>query len=1237
MNMEADASVNSNGQVSIDSQNVPEHPSSNTTLAAESSLSKFSLGIVDQDVLERDLMSKADREINEREDEIERKRLKKTQTQSSKILHQLSQLRTQLSSPQTKSTAKDQIRERIVSLAKDLNDLKQDEQDIKKRISERQKNLQNSDPNAIQNNLRAPNESVRDYLIRTGKITPFDRMDDIEGSAATPNLFISQPTSHRNLKRPTLDFSISEQRPSSRRRIIQRSKPNHADSSVDTNTDSLDDFDTSNDIREIDGVNLSESHIEEESISDSSIVRKKLRDAELSEEDYEPKTEGDLPDDELSDFSTANVGSSIRQKYQPEYQDDGDETIYLSRIESWARKRKLLRWRLNHLDKLATYELNDEEIEEAGLGEDFDPETEFHAPHPSEDDAIFDDGFRVPGDVYSNLFDYQKTCVRWLWELHRQKAGGIIGDEMGLGKTVQIISFLAGLFYSKLLKGPVIIVCPATIMKQWVKEFHNWWPPMRVAVLHSSGSGMLALSGEKKVGSGDESYEDDVSETEEKPNRINPKSHRKAKGIVDKICTDGHVIVTTYSGVRQHRDKLLPRRWAYAVLDEGHKIRNPDSDIALTCKQFKTPHRVILSGTPIQNSLTELWSLFDFVFPGRLGTLPVFQNQFSIPINLGGYANASNVQVQTAYKCAVVLRDLINPYLLRRMKADVAADLPKKTEQVLFCRLTTYQRRAYEEFLKSKEMDAIMEGRRQVLFGIDIVRKICNHPDILQREAGKNDPNYGDYKKSGKMLVVKALLQLWKQQNHRVLLFSQTRQMQDILEKFIREEGYIYRRMDGLTPIQNRMALVNEFNANKSVYVFLLTTKVGGLGVNLTGADRVIIFDPDWNPSTDVQARERAWRLGQKRDVTIYRLMTSGTIEEKIYHRQIFKQFLTNKILKDPKQKRFFRSHDLRDLFTLAANDSTTETGNLFKGSEIRPKSEGKKKIRRKKRNPQEDDERDLQAIDDVAGVEKYRPPDEQERPTDGHTFADTKQPINDEVDADDRILQNLFEMTGIQSALKHDAIMDSHHQEDVIVEKEAERVANRALSALRESRRQRNQLAVGVPTWTGRYGAAGAPRSLLENACQNSPAKLSSSSPRFGQKPSATPAANSAAASTSNRSRFGSGTISGFLREGPSNRGGVSSSVLLAGMRERALAEKNSSGVAESLLSPAASQDIGDRETLVLQIREFMVERGGRTHVDDIRAQFNNAASGQEIVAYLKALACEVTKGEWELKSDFL
>ncbi|XP_043374459.1 DNA excision repair protein ERCC-6 isoform X3 [Dermochelys coriacea] len=517
--------------------------------------------------------------------------------------------------------------------------------------------------------------------------------------------------------------------------------------------------------------------------------------------------------------------------------DDGDEDYYKQRLRRWHKQR-----------------LKDKE-EHRMAEEDSD-----------ESDAEFDEGFRVPGFLFRKLFKYQQTGVRWLWELHCQQAGGILGDEMGLGKTIQLIAFLAGLSYSKIRTrgsnyrfkglGPTMIVCPATVMHQWVKEFHSWWPPFRVAVLHETGS-----------------Y-----------------TNKKVKLIHEIVACHG-ILITSYSYIRLMQDNINSYDWHYVILDEGHKIRNPNAAVTLACKQFRTPHRIILSGSPMQNNLKELWSLFDFVFPGKLGTLPVFMEQFSVPITMGGYSNASPVQVKTAYKCACVLRDTINPYLLRRMKADVkmSLSLPDKNEQVLFCRLTDEQRQVYQNFIDSKEVYQILSGEMQML---------------------------------------------------------------KILEVFLRERNYSYLKMDGTTTIASRQPLITRYNEDTSTFVFLLTTRVGGIGVNLTGADRVIIYDPDWNPSTDTQARERAWRIGQKKQVTVYRLLTAGTIEEKIYHRQIFKQFLTNRVLKDPKQRRFFKSNDLYELFTLTSPDGSqgTETSAIFAGtgSDVQaPKRQLKRKLKK--------------------------------------------------------------------------------------------------------------------------------------------------------------------------------------------------------------------------------------------------------------------------------------------------
>ncbi|XP_076021677.1 DNA excision repair protein ERCC-6 [Genypterus blacodes] len=605
--------------------------------------------------------------------------------------------------------------------------------------------------------------------------------------------------------------------------------------------------------------------------------RKKMKKREESDEDFSPESSGE--EDE----------KSIKNK---DCKDDGDVEFYRQRIRRWKRQR--LR----------------EREEKRERGDDVTDDS----------DVEFDEGFKVPAFLWKKLYKYQQTGVRWMWELHCQQAGGILGDEMGLGKTIQVISFLAGLSYSKLRTrgsnyrymglGPTVIVCPATVMHQWVKEFHTWWPPFRVAVLHETGS-----------------------------------FTSKKEKLIPEIAACHGILITSYSAVRNLQETLQRYDWHYIILDEGHKIRNPNAGVTTACKQFRTPHRFILSGSPMQNNLKELWSLFDFVFPGKLGTLPIFMEQFSVPITMGGYSNASPVQVQTAYKCACVLRDSINPYLLRRMKADVKANLalPDKNEQVLFCRLTEEQREVYQGFLDSKEVYQILNGSMQVFSGLTALRKMCNHPDLfsggprmlrgIPEDQLTEEEHFGYWKRSGKLIVVESLLRLWFTQGQKVLLFTQSRQMLAILEVFVRENNYSYLKMDGTTPIASRQPLISRYNEDKSIFIFLLTTKVGGLGVNLTGANRVIIYDPDWNPSTDTQARERAWRIGQKNQVTIYRLLTAGTIEEKIYHRQIFKQFLTNRVLKDPKQRRFFKSNDIYELFTLSNPDGGTETSAIFAGT----------------------------------------------------------------------------------------------------------------------------------------------------------------------------------------------------------------------------------------------------------------------------------------------------------------
>lgn len=1001
-------------------------------------LDHLGVKFVDQDELEHDITKKANEVLINKDTELDQKRLDKATKDYNKILARIRIIKNKLSNPRTKISQRKPLKDECDWIEKnELEPLRQDILDITKRLHENKVQLnesknQNRQKTTLSINEKLPGESEKDFLIRIGKITAFGNENSFyqDDSKQSENA-----KSHVFLRAPGFeDDSVG---------IQDDNDYNYGDQ--ETILSDLDKTDAKNrrqplELSENEG-DLSEFEDKEDDYLDND-------DSEESSVIVEDNDTRDIArKSKVIEKKTADEGRNV---------DDGDEYFYQMRLKKWVERRSELR---------KTSNIPETENDE-----------EWFKPHPKIPDAVLNSKFKLPGDIYPSLFDYQKTCVQWLWELYSQKTGGIIGDEMGLGKTIQIISFLAGLHYSGLLDKPILVVVPATVMNQWVNEFHRWWPPLRCVILHSIGSGMgkNAINSEEKIEAFLETS-DPNSVKNDSFKSVN--SHVRAKEIVDTVMEKGHVLVTTYVGLRIYSKHILPREWGYVVLDEGHKIRNPDLDISLTCKQIKTYNRIILSGTPIQNNLIELWSLFDFIFPGRLGTLPVFEQQFSVPINMGGYANASNVQVQTGYKCAVVLRDLISPYLLRRLKSDVAQDLPKKNEMVLFVKLTQYQQDLYEKFLNSEDLNAILKGKRNILMGVDILRKVCNHPDLVDRDIlrFKKNYNYGNPAKSGKMQVLKNLLQLWKIQGHRTLLFCQTKQMLDILEKFVgnlasldedgkeMEGSFNYLRMDGSTPIGRRQALVDTFNENENYDVFLLTTKVGGLGINLTGADRVIIYDPDWNPSTDIQARERAWRLGQKKDITIYRLMTAGSIEEKIYHRQIFKTFLTNKILKDPKQRRFFKVNDLHDLFSLGDQDEMgTETGDLFNGSET--KFNGNKDRKSNKLlKPKHKNDDDFYQVAKISGVSKL------------DNFEGDHDDGNENENKDEsRIMEGLFANSGVHSALKHDDIMDSSKQEVSIIEREANRVAAEASEALKRSRKLTRKNTIGTPTWTGKFGLAG-------------------------------------------------------------------------------------------------------------------------------------------------------------------
>ncbi|CAD5235186.1 unnamed protein product [Bursaphelenchus xylophilus] len=660
--------------------------------------------------------------------------------------------------------------------------------------------------------------------------------------------------------------------------------------------------------------------------STSKAFVKQISSSSATDEEYYGSSASDYEDEEDPIQMSRKVGRNRNLKKRTlKAKDDGNQDDFF--------------------DRISQYQEEQEKLQSEGLPNDID----------SGFQTILDN-FKVTTVVWDKLYKYQKTGVRWLLQLHKQHVGGILADEMGLGKTIQIAILLRAIAEtaepSRIFKfkglGPSLIVCPATLIFQWVKELNTWFPKCRVIVFHSSS----------------------------------PHFSNKSKllQISAKPVQTGTVVITSYSTFTSECKKLVKLNWHYAILDEGHKIRNPDTKVTMSIKEIRTPHRILLSASPMQNNLKELWSLVDFVYPGRLGALKEFNDRFAIPITQGGLASASKTQLRVAYKCACILRDAINPYMLRRMKKDVemVLNLPEKTEQVLFCDITEYQRNLYKEYLASRECKSVLSGQMHPFAGLIVLRKLCNHPDLVTGSPGvrtgekSDDSDFGNTSRSGKLHVAESLLALWKHQGHKVLLFTQSKQMLTILEKMVIMQGYNYLRMDGGTPIGARQGMVKRFNETPDIFVFLLTTRVGGLGLNLTGANRVLIFDPDWNPSTDTQARERAYRIGQNRRVTIYRLMTSGTIEEKIYQRQVFKQFLSDRVLVNPKQRRFVKTNDLYELFKLGDGGSCeTETGAIFHGEtkEVNKNNffdeQAKKKKKDAKKKQKEPEKIDLDAEDE--------------------------------------------------------------------------------------------------------------------------------------------------------------------------------------------------------------------------------------------------------------------------------
>ncbi|KAJ7270788.1 hypothetical protein O6H91_Y396400 [Diphasiastrum complanatum] len=459
------------------------------------------------------------------------------------------------------------------------------------------------------------------------------------------------------------------------------------------------------------------------------------------------------------------------------------------------------------------------------------------------------------------LRSYQIEGLQWMLSLYNNNLNGILADEMGLGKTIQTISLLAYLMENKGVTGPHIIIAPKAVLPNWAHEFATWAPSMITVVYDGRAE-------ERKV----------LREEYAREGRFN-------------------VLVTHYDLIMRDRAFLKKVHWHYMVVDEGHRLKNHDCMLSRTLAGgYHMRRRLLLTGTPIQNSLQELWSLLNFLLPAIFNSSQNFEEWFNAP-----FADRSEVSLTEEEQLLVIrrLHQVIRPFLLRRKKSEVEKFLPGKTQVILKCDLSAWQRIYYQQIIQSGRV-GLDSGKLKGLQNTAMqLRKCCNHP-YLFLEGFEYDLRQEDeiVRSSGKFELLDRLLPKLARTGHRVLLFSQMTRLMDILERYLNWHGFKYLRLDGSTKTEERGLLLQQFNAVDSPYfMFLLSTRAGGLGLNLQTADTVILFDSDWNPQMDQQAEDRAHRIGQKKEVRVFVLVSVGSIEEEILERAKSKMGIDAKVI----------------------------------------------------------------------------------------------------------------------------------------------------------------------------------------------------------------------------------------------------------------------------------------------------------------------------------------------------
>ncbi|KEF61434.1 uncharacterized protein A1O9_03000 [Exophiala aquamarina CBS 119918] len=473
--------------------------------------------------------------------------------------------------------------------------------------------------------------------------------------------------------------------------------------------------------------------------------------------------------------------------------------------------------------------------------------------------------------VGGSLKEYQLKGLQWMISLYNNNLNGILADEMGLGKTIQSISLITYLIERKRQAGPFLVIVPLSTLTNWNLEFEKWAPSVSRIVYKGP------------------------------PNTRKQQQMRIRQG-------NFQVLLTTYEYIIKDRPILSKIKWVHMIVDEGHRMKNAESKLSSTITQYYTTrYRLILTGTPLQNNLPELWALLNFVLPTIFKSVKSFDEWFNTPFANTGSQDRIDLSEEESLLIIRRLHKVLRPFLLRRLKKDVEKDLPDKQERVIKCRFSALQAKLNHQLMTHNRLvvadgkggKTSMRGLSNMLMQL---RKLCNHPYVFEPVEDQMNPGKGTndsiWRTAGKFELLDRVLPKFQATNHRVLMFFQMTQIMNIMEDFLRLRGITYLRLDGATKAEDRAELLRLFNEPNSPYFcFLLSTRAGGLGLNLQTADTVIIYDSDWNPHQDLQAQDRAHRIGQKNEVRILRLITSNSVEEKILERAQFKLDMDGKVI----------------------------------------------------------------------------------------------------------------------------------------------------------------------------------------------------------------------------------------------------------------------------------------------------------------------------------------------------